>query len=525
MMSLTSIEKSFIEKWKEIDFSDWKETDIREDFIAPLLRILGYAKNTLNDIKREHALRLSEPYQRIGRKRVYIDYIPTFKLKSFWIIEAKSGITREMDYGDFSQAYLYANHPEVKSYYLVLINGWEIRIYDAKESSDWDDILLVCNQSNCNSTFIQLKEYLSSNKIIQTLETRIINSIKDTFSVEIEEIRLDRFREDINKTLNNLKQIVVKNSRDFQIKTDQEIDNQTKARIEKSSNKELIDLMNIPILDRPFAAEEYIKRIKNSEENERISFLLEIINKCNTNSHTIFKLWTVYIMSKLLQEGITVEAKSEFRGIQIEFNDIIRRNFTYWEENKIINAINHFDNITIRLSKKICHHLLFDKVKEYISEIERIYPKEDIIKSNLTTVSFMVQCYCIVGGLLWNDFANSSNYDEIWEGYWLCRYLEKMLSNHSYNDFSFEERDLLFFELYGSSFDMLCIATWRILKKFSNLHELLDDNIKSLLRLSENEFMKTIPPPKSIPSQWELPLEKNKNKKVVKLINYFKKLE
>ena len=94
-MNPTNIKKSFIEKWKEIDFSDWNENDIREDFIAPLLRILGYAKNTLNDINREQTLRLNEPYQRIGRTRINIDYIPTFKLKSFWIIEAKSGITRE----------------------------------------------------------------------------------------------------------------------------------------------------------------------------------------------------------------------------------------------------------------------------------------------------------------------------------------------------------------------------------------------------------------------------------------------
>lgn len=100
-----------------------------------------------------------------------------------------------------------------------------------------------------------------------------------------------------------------------------------------------------------------------------------------------------------------------------------------------------------------------------------------------------------------------------------------MMSNYPYNDFSFEERDLLFFELYGSSFDMLCIATWRILKKFSNLHQLLDDDLKNLLALFESEFIKTIPPPKSIPSQWELPLEKYKDKKVVGLINYFKKLE
>lgn len=207
-MSLTTIEKVFIQKWKDTDFTGWNEADIREDFIAPLLKILGYAKNTLNDINREETLKLSKPYQRIGRERVDIDYIPTFKLKRIWIIEAKSGITKKMDFGDFSQAYLYANHPEVNAYYIVLINGWEIRIYDAKESTGWDDQLIVCKKDNCDSTFIQLKEYLSLNKIIQTLRKRIINSIEDTFSVEIEELRLEQFQADINKTLINLKKTV-----------------------------------------------------------------------------------------------------------------------------------------------------------------------------------------------------------------------------------------------------------------------------------------------------------------------------
>ena len=519
-MNLASIEISFIEKWKKSDFTEWNESDIREDFIAPLLKILGYAKNTLNNIIREESLRLTKPYQRIGRQRVDIDYIPTFKLKSFWIIEAKSGKTREMDFGDFSQAYLYANHPEVKSYYLVLINGWEIRIYDAKASTGWKDTLLVCNQGNCNTTFIQLKEYLSSNNIIQTLRKRIINYIEETFSIEIEETRLDQFHEDINRTIGNLKELVAKNSREFQITIDQEIDDQTIKRLEKSQIKELIEEMNTPIFYGPFAAKEYIKRIRNSEENEKINLILELIKKCNTGSHTIFKMWTVYIMAKLLNDDITINPTSEFRGIQREFNNLIRKNFSYWEENDIINALNHFDNITIRLSKRICH-LQFEKVKEYLSEIERIYSKEDVIKSNITLVSVMVQCYNFVRSLLWNDFGNSSNQNEIWDGYWLCRYLEKILSNFAYDDFSFQERDLLFFELYGSSFDMLCVATWRILNKFSNLHELLEDHTKTLLRLPENEFIKEIPRPRSKPIQWNLPLEKYKDRKVVELIKIF----
>jgi len=399
----------------------------------------------------------------------------------------------------------------------MLINGWEIRIYDAKASTGWKDTLLVCNQGNCDTSFIRLKEHLSSNNIIKTLRKRIINSIEDTFSIEIEEIRLDQFHHEIERSISNLKEVVSKNSREFQLALDQDIDNQTMIRLEKSPIEELIEEMNVPIFDRPFAANEYIKRIINSEENEKNNLIMKLIQKCNTNSHTIFKMWSVYIMAKLLNDDITIKPISEFGGIQKEFNDIIRKNFTYWEENETINAINHFDNITLRLSRRICH-LQFENVNKYLSETKEIFSREDVIKSNLTLVSVMVQCYNSVSGLLWNDFANSSSPNEIWDGYWLCQYLEKILSNFTYNNFSFQERDLLFFELYGSSFDLLFTATRRILNKFSNLHVFLDDHSKSLLRLSENEFIKGIPRPRSKPIQWDLPLEKYKDRKVVELI-------
>ena len=105
------IERQFTDFWKKIDFSEYNEMDIREEFIAPFLGVLGYSKNTINGIIREKSLELPEPFQRVGRKMIRIDYAPTIRLKSFWILEAKPGNIRQMDTGDLLQAYLYATHP------------------------------------------------------------------------------------------------------------------------------------------------------------------------------------------------------------------------------------------------------------------------------------------------------------------------------------------------------------------------------------------------------------------------------
>jgi len=88
-MGLSITERQFVDWWKRRDFFDWNESAVREEFIAPLLRVLGYAKGTVMDILYEKSVRLSEPYHRVGRKTIQIDYIPTIRLRNFWIIEAK----------------------------------------------------------------------------------------------------------------------------------------------------------------------------------------------------------------------------------------------------------------------------------------------------------------------------------------------------------------------------------------------------------------------------------------------------
>lgn len=123
------IKKEFIDEWKRTDFSTYNEMDVRENFIAPLLKLLGYGKNKVNDVLTERSLKLTEPFQRIGRKNIRIDYMPTIRLKSFWIMEAKPGYA-ELEIGDFLQAYFYAVHPEVQVQYIVLCNGKRIDIYN-----------------------------------------------------------------------------------------------------------------------------------------------------------------------------------------------------------------------------------------------------------------------------------------------------------------------------------------------------------------------------------------------------------
>ena len=57
------------------NFASWNEQDVREEFLAPLLKQLGYAKGTESNIIREQSLSLRYPKAFLGRKKPKSDPI------------------------------------------------------------------------------------------------------------------------------------------------------------------------------------------------------------------------------------------------------------------------------------------------------------------------------------------------------------------------------------------------------------------------------------------------------------------
>jgi hypothetical protein len=55
--------------FKPKNFDRWNEQDVREDIIAPLLKKLGYEKDTENDMYRGEHLRLKYYKEILGRPK------------------------------------------------------------------------------------------------------------------------------------------------------------------------------------------------------------------------------------------------------------------------------------------------------------------------------------------------------------------------------------------------------------------------------------------------------------------------
>lgn len=113
------------------------EADVREEFIAPLLKRLGYARGSSFDIVRELTLRydgISLGRRKSGDAKLQgrLDYLMKIVGGPRWILEAKpphESIGNEA----IGQALSYARHPEVSATFVVVTNGREFCLYGVND--------------------------------------------------------------------------------------------------------------------------------------------------------------------------------------------------------------------------------------------------------------------------------------------------------------------------------------------------------------------------------------------------------
>ncbi|MBX3301050.1 MAG: type I restriction enzyme HsdR N-terminal domain-containing protein [Nitrospira sp.] len=114
------------------------ESDVREDFLLPLLKALGYANSGKHKIERN--IRLHVPQLIIGTKKKSMEtYSPDYVLNvngmRKWLIDAKSSTESVLDMRHISQAYSYAIHKEVNVPFFSLCNGEELALFKTADQN------------------------------------------------------------------------------------------------------------------------------------------------------------------------------------------------------------------------------------------------------------------------------------------------------------------------------------------------------------------------------------------------------
>jgi hypothetical protein len=112
-----------------LDVSRYSEADVRAEVIDPVVRILGYQKDTYFSLQREKPLKVLDG-------DLSIDYNMTLWTEAFWVIEAKKVKRKPLKFitSELQQALQYAVHPEINAALVVLCDGRVFEVYDREES-------------------------------------------------------------------------------------------------------------------------------------------------------------------------------------------------------------------------------------------------------------------------------------------------------------------------------------------------------------------------------------------------------
>jgi hypothetical protein len=121
--------------FKPKDLTGWCEQEVREFIIFPMIQRLGYEKGTANNISLGTELKLTYPFDVLGRPKKTDrevkgrpDYVLDVDGKKRWVIEAKPA-DEQIDLACIWQAYSYARHGEVRAVCFCLCNGRELQIF------------------------------------------------------------------------------------------------------------------------------------------------------------------------------------------------------------------------------------------------------------------------------------------------------------------------------------------------------------------------------------------------------------
>ena len=464
----------FIDFWQKTDFSKFDESDIREEFIVKLLYLLGYSKNTINDIIREPSYKLSEPFQRVGRKRIKIDYIPSVRLKSFWILEAKPGNPSKMDIGDMLQAYLYATHPEVQVPYIVLCNGWELKIFYIHNIDNWNEPIFTINNRNCREKFSELRKILSANTILSFQRECLLNQIRNTFEVEIDIEQLKNFYTDFLKMQGNLEKKIRENEKQVW-KENFESNRRKKEDIIKSADDKTLLIWMNSLANSSLAVNlEYYHRIEISSMKERTEKLRKLLQIYLGRCHAVFKCNCMYIFMKVVLNNLEIEGKIFVKEIKEELENIIKNNLTYCKTDELQNSLCFLDRTCCKFAAVIVKSIMIEKLSEEVQQRRKYLSVEDRICGNYDSVAKSTVPWILTyAELLWLNFSKLGS-EEIWNIIWfLENCIDKILDKQMIKEYPNEEFDLLRYEHYGNNEDCLVNSTCHMLSQ-SSIMQYLD---------------------------------------------------
>ncbi|RXE49135.1 type I restriction enzyme HsdR N-terminal domain-containing protein [Chromohalobacter israelensis] len=200
-------EKSELERIASLDVKGFKEADVREEIINPLLKIIGYKKGNEHSVDREKHIKF------VGSTNRYIDYSLTVWEQDFWLVETKRPHYNQEAFGykEASQAFEYAAHPEIRAALVVICDGIKLEIFDREESVENPAHRLLIK--NLAREYINVAQYLSPVNVWFFYRRRLLRELDRAFEKEGNLNRVTEFKGIMSSHLDGMRSKILSNFR------------------------------------------------------------------------------------------------------------------------------------------------------------------------------------------------------------------------------------------------------------------------------------------------------------------------
>lgn len=211
-----------LERLATTDWTGANESEIREELIFPVLRALGYGRSTLNPIKREVSVALTDPYLHEGHSRIRIDYLPTVLGRELWVIEAKGALDKNPKH-TLHQARSYAIHPEIGVALMVVFDGQAIKIHDPWTAT-WTTPVLEVPITRLAEDFQKLRDLLGPEEIGRTIRRRQLQHMERALGAGLDLNDIDALRREVDDMAARAREQIQENRNQLQQHVREEAD-------------------------------------------------------------------------------------------------------------------------------------------------------------------------------------------------------------------------------------------------------------------------------------------------------------
>jgi len=370
---------AFVSQWKTLRISsEQPEQAIREQILAPMLTMLGYGLRTVNDILYEHVEPLPDEYRMVGSRRIKVDYTPTLRLQRFWIMEAKKPGRLSNSAANkkaFLQAHFYATYPTINARYIVLADGEQIRVYDARSTS-LEEARLVVTRESAETNFQEFYALLAARYLLDAVRRDVLCDMERMLSKEIDVNAPRAFAGAVAEITQRVMPMINDNVRQL-IVTHYQTKVASRADYLRAADlRTVLAVMSHPTEVGFDTSNELAHRIVESDEATRHSIASELIIAV---ARPVRQTVRVFVMRAFLLAAAS-RATTNWSQLLTLGVLLARENLAYVAENPLLNATLHFENASDRVAMKLAQHFFEESAAQSERMARKTMALEDLLK-------------------------------------------------------------------------------------------------------------------------------------------------